>query len=157
MDMASKNPGVPLRVLLELRPALGGHAGIPQATRLLFRSLAMLEGVSVEGLMQSGEQVLSRGLPAAPQRFRRLSVDQELNRLGRIVVAFEQGVWDKNVGATVHTIAMALKHLLGGKQRLTRFDARHFQDFVWRRFFSRTLQSGRRTPLRFSLLLQWPP
>jgi glycosyltransferase involved in cell wall biosynthesis len=139
MDMASKNSGVPVRVLLELRPALGGHAGIPQATRLLFRSLSMLDGVSVEGLMQSGEQVLSRGLPAAPQRFRRLSVDQELNRLGRIVVAFEQGVWDKNVGATAHTIVMALKHLLGGKQRLTRFDARHFQDFVWRRFFSRTL------------------
>jgi hypothetical protein len=34
---------------------------------------------------------------------------------------------------------MALTHLLGGRQTLTRFEARHFRDFIWRRFFARTL------------------
>jgi glycosyltransferase involved in cell wall biosynthesis len=130
----------PLRVLLELRPALGGHAGIPQATRLLFRSLSMLDDVAVEGLFQSGERVLRSGLPSnGTGLFGQIPADRQLNRLGRVVIAIEEGRWDSHVHVTVHTIAMALKHILGGKQKLTRFDARHFQDFVWRRFFARTL------------------
>jgi glycosyltransferase involved in cell wall biosynthesis len=130
----------PLRVLLELRPALGGHAGIPQATRLLFRSLALLDDVRPEGLLQSPGQVLTSGLPSrGAGRFGTLSTDQQLNRLGRVVIAIEQGIWNSHVHATAQTIAMALKHLLGGKQQLTRFDARHFQDYVWRRLFARTL------------------
>src|SRR5580700_7370380 len=58
-----------IRILLELRPALGGHAGIPQATRLLFRSLSTLDDVHVEGLLQSAERVLPRGLPARSKGF----------------------------------------------------------------------------------------
>jgi glycosyltransferase involved in cell wall biosynthesis len=130
----------PLRVLLEMRPALGGHAGIPQATRLLFRSLALLDGVRIEGLLQSHERVLSPGLPPRGLGWLgRLSTDQQLNRLGRVVIAIEQGNWASHGHTTVLTIMMAVKHLLGGTQKLTRFDARHFQDFVWRKFFSRTL------------------
>jgi glycosyltransferase involved in cell wall biosynthesis len=130
----------PLRILLELRPALGGHAGIPQATRLLFRSLAPLDGVHVEGLLQSSERVLTRGLPPSDKGwFGSLSTDQRLNRLGRVVIAIEQGVWKSHVHATAHTIVMALKHVLGGTQQLTRFDPQLFQDYVWRRLFARTL------------------
>jgi glycosyltransferase involved in cell wall biosynthesis len=132
----------PLRILLELRPALGGHAGIPQATRLLFRSLASLSEFQVEGLLQSAERVLPRGLPVrGAGLFGGLSTDQQLNRLGKVVIAIEQGIWDAHVHATAQTIFMALKHLLGGRQTLSRFDARHFSDFLWRRFFSRTLPS----------------
>src|ERR1700679_3235778 len=81
MDMASKNPGLPLRILLELRPALGGHAGIPQATRLLFRSLALLDDVRVEGLLQSSERVLAPGLPPRGAGwFGGFSTDEQLNR-----------------------------------------------------------------------------
>ena len=58
-------PSRPLRVLIEMRPALEGHAGIPQETRLLFRGLSMVDNVKVEGLMQSAERVLARGLPVA--------------------------------------------------------------------------------------------
>jgi glycosyltransferase involved in cell wall biosynthesis/2-polyprenyl-3-methyl-5-hydroxy-6-metoxy-1,4-benzoquinol methylase len=130
----------PLRILLELRPALAGHAGIPQATRLLFRSLASLGDLHIEGLMQSGERVLRSGLPTEGARwFGAMSADQQLNRLGRVVIAIEQGIWDSHMHATAHTIGMAIKHLLGGTQKLTRFDPRHFQDFVWRRFFAHTL------------------
>jgi hypothetical protein len=53
----------PLKILLEMRPALEGHSGIPQETRLLFRGLSLLENVQVEGLLQSGDQMLARGLP----------------------------------------------------------------------------------------------
>jgi glycosyltransferase involved in cell wall biosynthesis len=131
---------LPLRILLELRPALGGHAGIPQATRLLFRSLALLENVSVAGLLQSSEQVLARGLPpGASGLFGGLSSDQKLNRLGQVVIAIEQATWGSHVHATLHTIAMAVGHMLGGTQTLWHFDAQHYRDFLWRRFFARTL------------------
>jgi len=131
---------LPLRILLELRPALAGHAGIPQATRLLFRSLASLGDLHIEGLIQSGEHVLTSGLPPRDAGwFGGLSTDQQLNRLGRIVIGIEQGTWDSHVRATAQTIAMALKHMLGGSQTLSRFEPRHFRDFLWRRFFARTL------------------
>src|ERR1700677_1126642 len=127
----------PLRVLLEMRPALGGHAGIPQATRLLFRSLALLDEVRVEGLLQTHERVLSPGLPPRGIGwFGGPSTDQQLNRLGRGVISIEQGTWASPAHATALTIMMAAKHLLGGTEKLTRFDARHFQDFVWRKFFA---------------------
>jgi glycosyltransferase involved in cell wall biosynthesis len=130
----------PLRILQELRPALGGHAGIPQATRLLFQGLSLLEDVSVEGLLQSNERVLTPGLPTDGSWWpNSLSKDQQLNRLGRVVIAIEQGVWGAHVHATALTIIMVLKHLVGGRQVLTRFEARHFRDFLWRRFFARTL------------------
>jgi glycosyltransferase involved in cell wall biosynthesis len=129
-----------LRVLLEMRPALGGHAGIPQATRLLFRSLALLEEVRVEGLLQTHDRVLNSGLPVRESGWKgKLSTDQQLNRLGRVVIAIEQGTWASTAHATALTIMMAVKHLLGGWQNLTRFDTKHFQDFVWRKFFARTL------------------
>lgn len=131
---------LPQRILLELRPALGGHAGIPQATRLLFRCLASLGEFQVSGLLQSGERVLTRGLPVRGSSwFGSLSTDQELNRLGRVVIAIEEGIWDSHVHATAQTILMAVKHLVGGRQTLSRFEATHFRDFMWRRFFARTL------------------
>jgi glycosyltransferase involved in cell wall biosynthesis len=97
--------------------------------------------VHIEGLVQSGERMLGRGLPPLGLRlFRRpLTADQELNRLGRVVIAIEQDLRDWHLNAAAHTILMAVKHLFGGKQQLTRFDARHFRDFVWRRFFAHTL------------------
>ena len=129
-----------LRILHELRPALGGHAGIPQATRLLFRGLSLIEDVRVEGLLQSSEWVLTPGLPPrGPHWFGDLSTDQQLNRLGRVVIAIEQGSWGSHVRATMQTIVMAIKHMLGGSQTLSRFEALHFRDFIWRRFFALTL------------------
>ena len=53
----------PLKILLEMRPALDGHAGIPQEARLLFRGLSTLDGLHVEGLLQSSNRVISMGLP----------------------------------------------------------------------------------------------
>ena len=132
-----------VRVLIELRPALDGHAGIPQETRLLFRGLSMLNNVKVAGLMQSADRVLAQGLPVnESRRFGKLSRDAELNRLGRVVISLEQGYWDSVPRAYAHTIVMAAWHLLGGRQNLKRFDARHFRDFIWRRYFACTLPSA---------------
>jgi len=38
-------------VMLEMRPAMDGFAGIPQEVRLLFRGLRTLDSVKVEGML----------------------------------------------------------------------------------------------------------
>jgi glycosyltransferase involved in cell wall biosynthesis len=126
-----------------MRGALGGNAGIPQETRLLFRGLSAIEDISVAGLLQHPTRVLPRGLlvtqsgePIPEPR------DAQLNRLGRIVIVFEQKYWDSKLRAYGYTTLMALWHLIGGRQRLTRFEPQHFRDFLWRRFFSQTLPAS---------------
>jgi len=85
-------PKLPIDVLLEMRPALSGNAGIPQENRLLFRGLTGLAGVRVTGLLQKSERVLARGLPMRRAgSSRSLSTDQQLNRLGQVVITLEQG------------------------------------------------------------------
>jgi glycosyltransferase involved in cell wall biosynthesis len=84
---------------------------------------------------------LAKGLPTSAAALRRLSVDRQLNRLGKVVISLEQGYWDSTPRAYLLTFAMAVWHLLGGRQHLTRFDPLHFRDFIWRRYFSRTLPS----------------
>ena len=133
-------PETPLRVLLEMRPALAGHAGIPQETRLLFRGLSLLDNVQVEGLVQSTDRLLARGLPPSGKGWwGPLSPDRQLNRLGRVVVSLEQLTWLDYIDTVVHTVAMAIWRIIGGTEELSRFEARHFRDYLWRRFFARTL------------------
>src|SRR5271170_7049583 len=112
-----KPPKAPLRILLEMRPALEGHAGIPQETRLLFRGLSMLDNVQVEGLLQSGDQLLARGLPPSGKGwFGPLSRHWQLNRLGRVVISLEdrkplkKRSFGSFVKVTAHTVAMGLWH-----------------------------------------------
>ncbi len=77
-----------VKILLEMRPALDGHAGIPQETRLLFRGLSTLEGLQVEGLLQSSNRVIARGTPSPDSgAYRRLSIDQRIHKLSRVVVS----------------------------------------------------------------------
>jgi glycosyltransferase involved in cell wall biosynthesis len=135
------SPPCPLKILVDLRPALAGHAGIPQETRMLFSVLCSLTGNRAEGLIQHSGRLLARGLPSggtgAPSS---LSPDQQLNRLGRVVISLEEDLtWVDDVEVRAHTVAMALWCAFGGTVELSRFDARHFRDFLWRRFFARTL------------------
>jgi len=133
----------PLKILIELRPALEGHAGIPQETRLLFRGLSMLDDVRVAGLLQSSDRLLAQGLPPSGKGwFGPLSKDRQLNRLGRVVISLEQRTWQGVVNAFVHTVAMALWRAVGGSESLSLFDAQHFRDYLWRRFFARTLPAA---------------
>jgi glycosyltransferase involved in cell wall biosynthesis len=139
-----------MNVLVEMRPAFGGHAGIPQENRLLFRGLASLQRVRVTGLLQTTGTVLARGLPPRETRWSpALTADQQMNRLGEVVISVEQPKWPIYLHAVAHTVGMGFWHVLGGTQKLTRFDAEHFRDFVWRRLFGRTL-----APEDFDMLTQ---
>jgi glycosyltransferase involved in cell wall biosynthesis len=129
-----------LTILLEMRAALNGYAGIPQETRLLFRGLSTMAGVSVAGLLQHPTRVLPQGLSTSKGRwFGRHTRDEQVNRLGRVVIALEQRYWDSKPRAYLYSTAMSLWHLIGGRQHLTRFEGLHFRDYLWRRFFAQTL------------------
>ena len=125
-----------LRILFELRPALEGHAGIPQETRLLFRSLQTLDSCSVAGLIQSSIQLLPAALTeGAP--------DARLERQGRIVMTLDRprsrrGDFD----AALATIGMALHRNLGGEMPLTPFDPRPFREYLWQRLFAKSLPAA---------------
>jgi glycosyltransferase involved in cell wall biosynthesis len=134
-----------MKILLEMRPALDGHAGIPQASRLLFRGLSKLDGVKADGLLLSSNRVLASGLPNGSTRW---SEDRKINRLSRVVVSLQQDgdpagmgrlrAWFRRRYAPARMVASSL---LGLKQPLTRFESAHFKDFVWRGLFARTLPS----------------
>ena len=136
-----------MKILLELRPALDGHAGIPQEARLLFRGLSRIDGLEVEGLLQSSNRVLAKGLPVRPRWWQGAPTeDRKINRLSRVVVSLQQsakpGIPEVLGGWLRLALAppvMMLRSLLGLRQSLTRFDAGHFKDFVWRGLFSKTL------------------
>lgn len=125
------------KILLEMRPALDGHAGIPQETRLLFRALRQIDGVEVEGLIQSSGNVLAKGLPAIASSTPAMPTHKQLNRLSRVVISIHQGLFNPHVAG----VWMAIRQIVGGKEALKRFDATHFKDFIWRSFFSRTLHA----------------
>ena len=133
----------PIRLLLEMRPALDGHAGIPQETRLLFRGLSMLKGVQVAGLLQSSNRILSRGLTPSS---RTLSRDKQINRLSRVVVALQPRADMGRIERIVAAVRFSLVPLrtmfsvvFGLRQSLGVFEPEHFKDFVWRGLFARTL------------------
>lgn len=127
-----------LNVLLEMRPALDGHAGIPQETRLLFRGLCAIPEINATGLIQSSGYVLAKALPADAKTAAALPVHKQLNRLSRVVVSSKQDLSNAHLAA----VGMALRHLLGGVEELGRFDPHHFKDFIWRSLFARTLHSA---------------
>ena len=112
MDTANK----PIKILLEMRAALDGHAGIPHQTRLLFRGLSLLHEISVEGLIQSSTNSLGKGLPRGDRTWLGpLSADRQINRLSRVVIMLEQKFRRSNLSV----VPVALRYLLGGSEELT--------------------------------------
>lgn len=135
----------PLNLLLELRPALDMHGGIPQETRLLFRALRQLPGLKVEGLLQSSTRVLAKGLLA---RHASISRDSKINKSSRVVISLQARGEVNRIERVMGSLGLALAParavlgtLLGRKQHLSSFDPTPFADFVWRNLFARTLPS----------------
>ena len=136
-----------MKILLELRPALDGHAGIPQETRLLFRGLRLIDGLDVEGMIIHSGRVLAPGLPADPAYVTRPeSADREIYKLSRTIISLQESLHPKLLNKTgididqlIGSLGMVFTHMFGASQKLTKFDPAHFRDFVWRNFFSKTL------------------
>ena len=156
-----------MKVLLDMRPSFDGHSGIPQEARLLFRGLARVEGVEVLGLLQSGNLVLAAGLPLdrRGRMTRTQAAPDEIDRLSRVVVSLLQGPLSHRLEWAQRTLLRvagpafaAAKSALGLRVALTGFDARHFQDFVWREMFAKTLpvEDFATVTEREFRVLRWP-
>jgi len=140
------SPG-PLKILVELRPALEGHAGIPQETRLLFRGLGQLAGMEVQGLIQSSDRFLAEGLPEMPGPD--VPADVQVDCLSRVVVSLQPPVAHRGARLAGRVIdrlrrlampaALLIRSVLGLSHRLTWFDPTHFRDFIWRSLFAKSL------------------
>ncbi len=131
-----------VKVLLEMRPALDGHSGIPQETRLLFRGLCTLPGVEVEGLLQSGNLVLEPGVRQRPT----VPGEGDLEPHSKVVVSLQQGAAShrlehlrRQMLKLLGPAGAGLGALLGRQVRLGYFDPTHFRDYVWRALFAKTL------------------
>ena len=134
----------PIRILVEMRPAFDGHAGIPQETRLLFRGLSTRTGTTVEGLIQSSNRVLAKGLPTAD--LSRWQPHQVIDRLSKLVVSLQPNRKPSRTERrsyrsqiVLQPLMMLMRTLLGLRTRLTYFEAAPFKDFVWRAMFAKTL------------------
>ncbi len=149
-----------------MRPALDGHAGIPQETRLLFRGLAGMEGVEVLGLVQSSHLPLERGLPLRGGAIAdTLAPEERMNRLSQVVVSLQSqpGVnalegARRRLRRYLGPLGAAAKSVLGLKVGLTGFEATHFKDYVWQAMFAKTLplEDFELVTSRGFRLLSWP-
>jgi glycosyltransferase involved in cell wall biosynthesis len=141
-----------MKILLEMRPAFDGHAGIPQEARLLFRGLSKIDGAEVQGLMQSSNRLLSKALPAPSRPLLPGRVDvklpehHKLDRLSQVVVSLQHNTPKTRLERYVQMFQrlvmpaqMVAGTALGMYTPLRRFESTHFKDFVWRSMFAKTL------------------
>src|SRR5438874_2535868 len=154
-DLAMKDtvkPSRKPRVLMELRPAFDGYAGIPQETRLLFRGLRMLSTIEVSGMLQMSHRILARGTREGSFLFhsRFLPESRRINRYSRVVLsAAEQPfvtLWDRMLDMferRLQLVKLTLQTILGLKKlRLSTLRTRHFEDFIWRTLFAKSLPAS---------------
>jgi glycosyltransferase involved in cell wall biosynthesis len=134
-----------MKVLVDLKPALDGYAGIPQESRLLFKGLRQMDAFEVEGLIQHGGRRLRAALPAEHN----FSTDKQIDRLSRFVVSMYEKPFDNFAQAVLYDIQrrfsrglLRLRANLGLRLPLSRFESDLFEDFVWRTFFSKTLNAS---------------
>jgi glycosyltransferase involved in cell wall biosynthesis len=151
-DSNAQSGPAPIKLLLEMRPSMDGFAGIPQETRLLFRGLCMIEGMDVEGMIQTAGRELSKGTHDEVGFFGRklFSESRRINRYSRVVVSLSDRpfttISDRIkdwIGQKLESVLLTLGTLLGIKTvRLSNFRSQYFEDFTWRTLFSKTLPAS---------------
>ena len=139
-------------VLLEMRPAFDGYAGIPQEVRLLFRGLRMIESVQVAGMMQLSHRILAKGTVDKNKFFNWafMTPAQRLNRYSRVVISAAERPFSTVADwflawAERHFSALTLtvQTMLGmSRVRLSTFQTKYFEDFIWRSMFAKTLPAS---------------
>jgi glycosyltransferase involved in cell wall biosynthesis len=140
------------RVLLELRPAFDGYAGIPQETRLLFRGLRMLESCEVAGMLQMSHRILAKGTydQGLFGDSKWLSPAAKINRYSRVVLSAAERpfatVLERLLDACERRLMSAtltVQTLLEmNSVKLWSFRGRYFEDFIWRTLFAKSLPAA---------------
>ena len=138
-----------LNLLMELRPAMAGFAGIPQETRLLFSLYHDIPDITTTGLINHSSLALSPGLARRRTCPSDTLTERERDILSRHIKSHEApgpteltnspSFLVKSRKQKVHRRAQAVMSIA---QKLTYFQPENFQDFIWQTFFSKTLPDG---------------
>lgn len=141
--MTSTNPKI--RVLVDLRPALQGFAGIPQEVRLLFRGLCLDESLIIEGFLQRDSQTLHPGISSDIDASEEWHTAWRYHALAKVVISASDE-WDAErpkEGGTLQRFLRSLEKLWRSANHtsinLGKFKSRYFEDFIWRYLFAKTL------------------
>lgn len=134
------------KILVDLKPAFDGFAGIPQETRLLFTGWRRLQGLQTQGLIQhGGRRLRSALLPGHAS----LPESRRIFQLSKFIVSLNErpysNAWEnltENVSRYVALNMLGARTFLGLSVPHSVFDARLFSDFVWRTFFDKTLNAA---------------
>ncbi len=145
-----KETNTKIKVLLEMRPALDGFAGIPQEVRLLFRGLRKIDSVDVEGLLQVSNRTLARGTKARGFVWKKLSPARKFNRYSRVIVSMAEKPYENLLHVILNYMQIQSEQIRikiatitnVGSIQLTRFESATFEDFTWRTLFSKTLPAS---------------
>ena len=134
-----------IRILLDLKPALDGYAGIPQESRLLFKGLRSMQGYDIEGLIQHGGRRLR---PVAHGKAKKNRNSRRIHQHSRMIVSlYEKSTFNMLEAWADHTsryfayLQLQLRKMTGIPLGLSRFESDDFDDFIWRTLFSKTLQA----------------
>lgn len=129
------------RILVDLKPALDGYAGIPQESRLLFLDLLKAsDSFETHGLLQHGGDWLKASTTSAADDKGLIAKNSETvisfyGRRGKHPLRKAYFAVRRYAKLTI----LRIQTIVGHVQSLGHFDGTHFQDFVWNRFFSKTL------------------
>jgi glycosyltransferase involved in cell wall biosynthesis len=131
-----------IRILVDLKPAFDGFAGIPQETRLLFRALRGLSMCETAGLVQHGGRHLRAGLRVDERR----SVSAQIYQLSKLIVSMNERSSTSRFDAVAEVVRgqflslmLRLRTSFGLSVPLSIFRSELFADFVWRTLFEKTL------------------
>ncbi len=146
--MLTKKPNV----VMEMRPAFDGFAGIPQEVRLLFRGLRMLKSFEVAGMIQLSHRILARGTDDKKWLFKKATLlpAYRIHRYSRVVISAAERPFStvadfflEWIERHFSALSLTARTIFGfGGIRLTTFAPRHFEDFIWRSMFSKTLPAS---------------
>lgn len=132
-----------LSVLAELRPALDGHFGIPQETRLLFSALASIEDIELSGMLQMSVRPTLGGVAALGS----LPLAERVHRYAQTVISLKglaAADWKQGVSQWLGLQSLRWRLRLAawfgwGHLPLRHLETRYFEDYVWQALFARSV------------------
>ena len=139
-----------IKVILEMRPALEGFAGIPQEVRLLFRGLRKIDSIDVEGMLQTSHRNLARGTKEGGIFWKKMSAARRYDKYSNVIISLAEkpyrNILDKIIDyfhKRAESLSLQIFTGMGfGRIKLTRFESRSFEDFTWRTLFAKTLPAS---------------
>lgn len=142
------------KILLDLKPALDGYAGIPQESRLLFHWLRTLDGYDIDGLIQHGSKLLRA---ASPSNKYNIPTSRKYYQHSRFIASLfkkqPDNLFDtvtQGIQRSLNLLQLQIRSYTGIPVTLSKFDSEHFEDFIWNTLFSKTLHPEEKEHLSLS-------